>query len=80
MKYLLLLFIEFYQYFISPWLGSNCRFDPTCSDYAKGAINNFGVIIGVFLTIKRLIKCHPFNKAPYYDPVPLSLLSSHKKK
>ncbi|RTK92725.1 MAG: membrane protein insertion efficiency factor YidD [Rickettsiales bacterium] len=72
MKYLLLIFIKFYQYFISPWLGANCRFEPTCSEYAKDAITNFSAIKGSILTIKRLSKCHPFIKADYYDPVPIN--------
>ena len=69
-KYSFLLLIRFYQFFISPWLGKNCRFDPTCSEYAKEALDHHGVFKGVYLSIKRILKCHPFSKAEYYDPVP----------
>jgi len=68
-KYLLLLVIKFYQFFISPWLGQNCKFHPTCSDYAKQAVNIRGVIIGTFLSCVRIIKCNPFSNGGY-DPVP----------
>ncbi|MFK7974388.1 MAG: membrane protein insertion efficiency factor YidD [Rickettsiaceae bacterium] len=70
MKYIILLFIKFYQFFISPWLGSrNCCYFPTCSDYAKEAVNNFGAIKGLYLVIMRILKCHPFSEGGY-DPVP----------
>jgi hypothetical protein len=72
MKYPFLLLIRFYQFFISPWLGKNCRFDPTCSEYAKEALNTHGALKGLYLSIKRILKCHPFSKAEYYDPVPLN--------
>ncbi|WP_341791396.1 membrane protein insertion efficiency factor YidD [Rickettsia endosymbiont of Gonocerus acuteangulatus] len=70
MTSILLLLLKFYQYFISPLLGSNCRFYPTCSDYAKDAITSHGNIKGLWLTVKRIIKCHPFCDGGY-DPVPL---------
>ena len=69
LKKIFLLFIKFYQKFISPMLGPHCRFTPTCSQYAFEAISKYGIIKGGFLTIKRLFKCHPFNKGGY-DPVP----------
>lgn len=72
MKYPFLLLIRFYQYFISPWLGRNCRFDPTCSEYANEAIHAHGALKGLYLSIKRILKCHPFSKGDYYDPVPLN--------
>jgi len=58
-----------YQRFISPMLGSNCRFYPTCSCYANEAIDRFGVIKGGWLATKRILKCHPLNKGGE-DPVP----------
>ena len=64
-----LLMIRFYQAAISPHLGKNCRFTPTCSQYAYIAITRFGPIKGTYLAIKRLLKCHPFH-AGGYDPVP----------
>jgi len=62
-------FIKGYQLFISPMLGSNCRFDPTCSSYASIAINRFGVIKGSWLASRRILKCHPLNEGGE-DPVP----------
>jgi len=61
--------IRGYQRFISPLLGSNCRFNPTCSCYANEAIERFGVIKGTWLAGKRIIKCHPLNEGGN-DPVP----------
>lgn len=69
MKLLLIFIIRIYQYFISPWLGQNCRFEPNCSNYSKDAIKHYGSIKGVWLTIKRLSRCHPFYEGGY-DPIP----------
>lgn len=60
--------IRVYQYCISPWLGSNCRFYPSCSNYTLQALRQFGIVNGAFLSIKRLLRCHPFSKGGY-DPV-----------
>ncbi|KMT65973.1 membrane protein insertion efficiency factor YidD [Catenovulum maritimum] len=64
-----IILIKLYQYLISPLLGPRCRFQPTCSNYALIAINRHGLRIGGWLTIKRVIKCHPLS-AGGYDPVP----------
>ena len=69
MRKLLILPIRFYQYAISPLMGSHCRFTPTCSQYAIEAIERFGVFKGSFLAIKRLLSCHPWGRSGY-DPVP----------
>ena len=61
--------IKGYQRFISPLLGSNCRFTPTCSAYATEAINRFGVLKGSWLASKRILRCHPLNDGGE-DPVP----------
>ncbi|HBY85231.1 MAG TPA: membrane protein insertion efficiency factor YidD [Colwellia sp.] len=61
--------IKGYQRFISPLLGSNCRFTPSCSVYASEAISRFGVIKGGWLASKRILKCHPLNDGGD-DPVP----------
>jgi uncharacterized protein len=61
--------IRFYQICISPLFPSSCRFTPTCSAYALEAIKKYGPIKGIALSIKRIIKCNPFNKGGY-DPVP----------
>jgi len=60
--------IKAYQYAISPLLGSNCRFHPTCSSYAEEAFRRFGVIKGGYLTVLRIVKCQPFHSGGY-DPV-----------
>ena len=60
--------INFYKYLISPLLGNNCRFLPTCSEYTKEAIIEFGLIKGITLAFKRIIKCHPWGKNGH-DPI-----------
>ena len=69
MKKLLLIFIKFYQYFISPFTGNNCRYYPTCSAYAVEAVEKYGSLKGSILTAKRILRCHPFH-AGGFDPVP----------
>ncbi|MGH8131402.1 MAG: membrane protein insertion efficiency factor YidD [Steroidobacteraceae bacterium] len=69
MKKLLQLPIHLYRWFLSPFLGSNCRFHPTCSAYALEAIENHGAWRGCFLAVKRVCRCHPWGAAGY-DPVP----------
>jgi putative membrane protein insertion efficiency factor len=61
--------IRFYQRFISPLLGSRCRFAPSCSQYAVEALRVHGAARGLWLSVRRLARCHPFN-AGGYDPVP----------
>ena len=69
---LAILLVRFYQLFISPLLGQNCRYQPTCSAYALEAITHFGAIKGGWLAIKRFGKCHPWGGFGY-DPVPKSV-------
>lgn len=64
-----ILLIRGYQKGISPLLGPHCRFEPTCSSYAILAVQRFGLIKGCWLTIKRVLKCHPLHKGGN-DPVP----------
>ena len=64
-----ILFIRVYQLIISPMLGSNCRFIPTCSEYAMESLREYGLIKGIFLSIKRIGKCHPWGSHGY-DPIP----------
>ena len=61
--------IQFYRYVISPWLGYNCRFTPTCSAYAIEAIETHGALRGSWLTTGRILRCHPWCKGGH-DPVP----------
>lgn len=70
-KNLIKFLIALYRNLISPFLGANCRFYPSCSLYAQIAIERFGVIRGSWLALRRLLRCHPWNgKCDWYDPVP----------
>ena len=69
MKTLLLGLLRGYQYALRPSLGANCRFYPSCSDYAREAIERHGAVRGVWLAMRRLARCHPYH-AGGYDPVP----------
>ena len=69
MRMLLIGLIKCYQWILSPFLGFNCRFSPTCSQYALDAISKYGVYKGVFLGTKRIARCHPWC-AGGHDPVP----------
>jgi len=62
-------FILLYRLFISPLLGANCRFQPSCSAYGIEAIRRHGALKGSWLTVRRIGKCHPWGKSGY-DPVP----------
>ncbi len=68
MKKIFILIITFYQNNISPLLGTNCKYQPTCSEYTKQAIEKYGVLKGVIKGIKRILKCNPFSKGGY-DPL-----------
>ena len=69
MKKIINLIIKTYQITLSPLLGSNCRFNPTCSEYTIQAVNEHGVYRGLILGVKRISKCHPLGPKGY-DPVP----------
>ena len=69
MKKIIIFLIKIYQITLSPLLGSNCRFLPTCSQYMIEAISQHGVLNGLKLGTKRISKCHPFGSRGY-DPVP----------
>lgn len=69
MRKFLLLPIRFYQYALSPLMASHCRHYPTCSQYALDAISHHGALKGLFLAIRRLLRCHPWAEGGY-DPVP----------
>ena len=70
MKRILLRLIRFYQRAISPCTPPCCRFYPTCSSYAYQAISKYGALKGGYLALRRFLRCHPFYKGDFYDPVP----------
>ncbi|MAV26337.1 MAG: membrane protein insertion efficiency factor YidD [Gammaproteobacteria bacterium] len=61
--------IRLYQLCLSPYLGAHCRYHPTCSEYARDALIQHGVLRGTTLAIRRIFSCHPFSRGGY-DPVP----------
>jgi len=61
--------IKIYQFLISPIIGKNCRFNPTCSNYALEALKKHGLVLGMFYSITRISKCHPWGGSGH-DPVP----------
>ncbi|NDW19620.1 membrane protein insertion efficiency factor YidD [Dysgonomonas sp. 216] len=69
LSYILLLPIHFYRYSISPLFPPSCRYTPTCSEYAIQAIKKYGPFKGLWLAIKRFLRCHPWGGSGY-DPVP----------
>ena len=69
MKAVLLAGVRGYQYLVSPMLGNNCRFYPSCSDYAREALERHGSLRGSWLAVRRLCRCQPFHPGGY-DPVP----------
>ena len=69
MKRIIIYLIKLYQRIPGPW-HNYCKHQPTCSNYAIGVLNEFGLFKGLFLTIKRILKCNPFSKGGY-DPVPI---------
>jgi hypothetical protein len=74
--------IRVYRYAISPWLGPSCRFQPTCSAYALEAIEKHGPVKGLWLTLRRLARCHPIKwlgGSEGYDPVPDCKHQHHAK-
>ena len=69
MRALLISFVRLYQLTLSPFVGFNCRYHPTCSAYAVEAIETHGALRGGWLTLRRLLRCHPWGGSGY-DPVP----------
>ena len=79
MRKSLIILIRAYQYLLSPFLASSCRYTPTCSQFAIEAIAQHGAIKGIVLTVKRLSCCHPWHEGGY-DPVPESQSNSTNAK
>ena len=69
MKRMLLAALAAYRYLFRPLLGANCRFHPSCSDYASEAIERHGALRGSWLALRRLSRCHPYHSGGF-DPVP----------
>ena len=69
MSKIIIFLVKFYQKFISPFIPKRCRFQPTCSQYMIEAIQEWGLLKGFYLGLKRLFKCHPWGKHGY-DPIP----------
>jgi putative membrane protein insertion efficiency factor len=69
MKKTVLRLLIAYKYFISPLLGNRCRFSPSCSEYMMNSIEEYGVLKGFFMGLRRVLKCGPWNPGGY-DPVP----------
>jgi putative membrane protein insertion efficiency factor len=69
MKTVLMTVVKGYRLLLSPWLGSACRFEPTCSAYSLQALEQHGAAVGSYLTFSRLVRCHPWC-AGGHDPVP----------
>jgi len=69
MKRIAVALIRIYQATISPFLGPNCRFHPTCSQYAEESVLHHGLVRGTWLALRRLARCHPWHPGGY-DPVP----------
>ncbi|MCE1193411.1 MAG: membrane protein insertion efficiency factor YidD [Acidovorax sp.] len=72
MRRLLIGIVKGYRLFLSPWLGSACRFEPTCSAYSLQALEQHGAAAGSYLTVRRLVRCHPWCDGGH-DPVPQQL-------
>ena len=67
--YTVIFLVKIYQSFISPLFPPTCRFSPTCSEYAIQSLKKYGLIKGVYLSIKRIVNCHPWGGSGY-DPIP----------
>ncbi|HOZ63845.1 MAG TPA: membrane protein insertion efficiency factor YidD [Burkholderiaceae bacterium] len=68
-KSLLIGLVKGYRLLLSPWLGSSCRFEPTCSAYSLQALQTHGSTVGTYMTLSRLARCHPWCQGGF-DPVP----------
>ena len=68
LTYIIIKLIKIYKYLISPLIGNTCRYLPTCSEYCIDALREFGLLKGIFLSIKRIFSCHPWSKGGV-DPV-----------
>ncbi|MBI5195344.1 MAG: membrane protein insertion efficiency factor YidD [Nitrospirae bacterium] len=70
MKNFVIIIINFYKKYLSPFLPASCRFYPSCSAYSLEAVKKHGIAKGLSFSAKRIVKCHPFHQGGY-DPVPI---------
>lgn len=77
MKHILIFFVKAYKLVISPYLPPSCRFEPSCSTYAVQALETHGALKGSWLSLRRILRCHPWNEGGY-DPVPGTCANQHK--
>ena len=68
LTYILIKIIKYYKYLISPLLGHSCRYFPTCSEYSIEALEEYGLFKGIYISIKRILSCHPWGKGGF-DPL-----------
>jgi len=69
MRFIIIKLVQIYQLTISPFIGMNCRYSPTCSDFCIQSLKKHGLLKGLYLSCKRVLSCHPFGNSGY-DPVP----------
>ena len=79
MQKIILSLIKFYKLFISPVLGSHCRYEPSCSEYTHQAISAYGIFKGSWIGVKRICRCHPWHEGGY-DPIPDENRTEEKEK
>tara|TARA_B100000780_G_scaffold103536_1_gene72439 strand:- start:805 stop:1071 length:267 start_codon:yes stop_codon:yes gene_type:complete len=78
--FLILLFVKFYNFFISPLLGERCRFFPTCSEYCSVSLEKHGLVRGVAYSLKRIIRCHPIKILGGASGIDLVPVKNYKSK
>lgn len=80
MQAILIAIVKAYRLLLSPWIGSSCRFEPTCSRYSLTALEHHGAMAGTYLTLRRLVRCHPYcqgglDQVPEHNPCATGIFS-----